>query len=254
MMETRDYTKLKWDYLLILDACRYDIFKEIVEEKKLKGKLTEFNTRTPHTPFWYRKYWGHNKNNINLISANPQPFYNGTWYAHRNFKYSKWVDPALKFTKKCLTKWNHPSGIFYPHVLIDFVEKYKKPNERHLIHFIPPHLPYIGPKGLNLLKKLGLKVEGNRHIYDDLQIYGRKNNWKKLRECYKDSLSTTIDIIYERINVFNNKIVISADHSELIGDPKFDNTGKYDHSRVRINKNPEEWKLLCTVPWFEVEK
>ena len=102
-----------------------------------------------------------------------------------------------------------------------------------------------------------MKLQPYQHggIYRGIREYGRKGHWGELRECYKESLIATLRTLASYVNLFSDgRLVISADHGELIGEPSFDGKGMYWH---KVHGDGEVRKLLertlMTVPWFETE-
>ena len=255
MKTTHDYVKENWDYLLIIDACRYDVFEEVVKERGLKGKLTLFDTRCGQTPTWYRKYWSYKDSDIHLISSNPQPFMTVcTWDAHKRFKTARWADPESSTEGEFIKKWlKKDEQTWNPDIVLDVFERYHWPGSRYLLHFMPPHLPYLGEKGKSLLKKLGVVNNPHRNIYDAVRDYGRQGHWDEVRECYKENLEYVLDKIYARLDLFPGKVVISSDHAEMLGEPNFDDQGIFGHGREAGPKSPV-WEKIRQVPWFEVKR
>ena len=120
-----------------------------------------------------------------MISANPYSFHSYTsWGAHKKFKSAVWADPENpsdeideKRIEAVMEDVNH--DVFHPNVLLDFFEQRRIPGERYILHFIPPHLPFIGEKGKKLFKKLGLTAHPSRNAYAEVAKYGNKGNWKE---------------------------------------------------------------------------
>lgn len=241
-----------WDYLIILDACRHDIFKQVVEDLEIPGKLTEANTRSGNTQMWYRRFWSYHDHDVILLSANPQPFSEWSWYASRRFKEAIWADPEGLYCRENenLLARIEPLlgtdgfGTFHPQIVLDCFEEIKQSGDKYLIHLMPPHLPFIGEKGKELFEDLGLELYGHRNIYRAVQEYGE---WEYLGECYKESLTETLKYLLSRIDLFGGKVVISSDHGEFIGENSW-----YTHKHC--TKYPKLFELIGTVPWFELER
>lgn len=216
--------KKDWDVLIILDACRYDIFSIQLHNTMLNGKLCQVNSNSANTEEWYRNYWGENHKDIILISAHPRAF---ATECHYNFFQSyglwdkrNWIEPEVALKK-----------------LIQIQDQYDK---KFLVHLIPPHLPYIGEKGKEFLKELGVEGSGI-NVYKKVEEYGKENGWRRPYECYVENVQTVLEIIEEYIPKIKGKIVISADHGELIGD-----YGIYNHNYRCFE--------IFHVPWFKVKK
>ena len=231
-----------WKYLVILDACRVDIFREAIGELGFKGELEPVVTGVDRTAFWYRRYWISDPPlDVRLISANPSPWDVGSWWAHKSFKEAIWADVAGAYVKR------HP---FLPKMLKQNVFAVsQRPEDRYLIHLMPPHLPFQGPEGKQLLRDLGLEAIEKAGIYKAVTDYGRAGHWEHLRFCYKESVIDALRALFDYRRLFRGgKTVISSDHSELIGEPGFGEEGRYRHSRSM--RNPDLFELLSIVPWF----
>lgn len=229
-----------WDYLVILDACRYDVFAEVVSELNLPGKLTKADTDATNTSAWYKKHWSKEDTDATLITANPWSFKGGTTNnAHLRFKRAIWADPEGKDVREDaairerilpLCRWNEGFGVFHPRLALEVFAAHKTQGLRYVIHLIPPHLPFIGEKGQALFKKLKLHSHIHGGVYRHVRNYGRKGNWDELRSCYKESITATLRCLSNYVRLLGDgRLVISSDHGELIGEPSFDNEGMYWH-------------------------
>lgn len=230
-MRKINYLKENWDYLLVLDACRFDIFSKVIADKPWEGKLEKVNSRVTFTKDWYRKHWT-KPNDIHLITANPHPFLEGSGPASKNFKSATaaWQEDEVD-----------------PRVTLNFFKKIKKPGEKYLIHFIPPHLPFVGKKGKKLFKKLGIKSMATPDVYKKVVSYGRQGNWDELKECYRENLELVLDVIKDNWSLFaDGKAIFTSDHGELLGE-----WGIYGHPPSRIMRHRR--RILQTVPWFEIQ-
>jgi hypothetical protein len=135
----------KWDYLIILDACRFDFFSEIYE-KYLDGKLAIKISPGCNTPQWFNNVFKEKYDNIIYISANP--------YINSKIKIKN-VDAKKHFYKIIDvwdTEWNDLLGTVHPREVNIITRKIINdfPNKRLIIHYLQPHEPY-----LNFNKKIG---------------------------------------------------------------------------------------------------
>jgi len=245
-----------WKYLIVLDACRYDVFADICRERGWHAPL-KVDTRCHCTAWWYRKYWSRQDTDVHLISANPVPFHKDMgWDAWRKFKSAIWADPAGRKGAWANVTWdnNGKGNIFDPRLALRIFEITKQPGERYLIHLMPPHLPWLGKRGRALMERLDLRVDSSRDIYAGIQKHGRAGNWDEVRACYKENVEYALDALTRQWHLFiDGKTVITSDHGELTGDisPK-DGQGVYHHSH-NINLH-DLWMIQRTVPWFEIEQ
>lgn len=250
--QNREIAKKEWDYLIILDACRYDCFE------KLYGKYFEGNLRKCISPAsttldWLKKSFTKRYEDTIYISGNPfvssrtrRKGFVANVYFHQIVDVWDWG-------------WDEKMNTVDPKQINYATLKSKKmhPDKRFIIHYLQPHVPYVCLRQTSiykvasavywkmlsllgkrtsqkLLKKLGLH---QKHPAMQLQRYGRVN----LREAYAINLQIVLSHVKSLIKDLSGKIVITSDHGELLGEDN--NYGHFAGS-----KNP----VLLEVPWFEV--
>jgi hypothetical protein len=68
-LEKQPVNESDWDYLIVLDACRYDYFKENYTDF-FQGELEKYRSRGSATPEWLWSTFT-SRYSYNYISANP---------------------------------------------------------------------------------------------------------------------------------------------------------------------------------------
>lgn len=140
----------EWDYLIVLDACRFDEFEKHYE-KYLEGDLEKVRSRGSATPEWLTNTWTKRRYNINYITANPYvnsssigigdlvDQINSDWKARDRFTQinEAWVD-----------RW-HEKGTVHPDDMRVYSEEKIEDSDikKTVIHFIQPHRPFISNEG-----------------------------------------------------------------------------------------------------------
>ena len=131
----------KWDYLIILDACRYDYFL-MMYNNYFNGDLFKGISVSTFTLEWCLKSFKDYYPDVIYISGNP--YINskvkiGRFHAKKHFY--KVVD-VWDFG------WNEILGTVPPEKInettINFIKKF--PNKRFIIHYLQPHEPFISFK------------------------------------------------------------------------------------------------------------
>ena len=147
-MKTFDLNE-DWDYLIVLDACRYDYFAtfyknffEGILEKRFSGGID--------TPSWFKNTFTDDYDNVIYISGNPyvnsQMSISGCDAWKRFFK----VIDVWEFG------WDDELGTVPPWTLtlaaLSYIEKYAE--KKFIIHYLQPHAPYIskGFRGIGFPK------------------------------------------------------------------------------------------------------
>jgi len=134
-----------WDNLIILDACRYDIFEKVYD-KYFEADLEKRDSRAGSTQEWLVKNFNELLIDTTYFSANP---YINSRGIPLNKTYREDF-PAWKPTEnfgQIVDVWEKVDNRFnttMPNMVIESV--IKTPSlKRKIIHFIQPHLPFIHP-------------------------------------------------------------------------------------------------------------
>ncbi len=268
----------KWDYLIILDACRYDYFEKFYGQY-LSGSLEKRLSLGSSTREWRDKNFTDKYDDTIYISANPfinsvkavQGFL-GADHFHR--VYDLWLD-----------FWDEKAGTILPSTVTEQAVKIIGANadKRAIIHYVQPHAPYLslsdvsgfskpqsGGPGWNfgestrdygfrssLLKKLGavfywLGIRGNLFLWhlrellclppaNPVDAARRRYGKHGLRKAYEQNLKVVLAEVTRLVEHLCKTVVITADHGEMLGE-----RGCYSHWN-RANR-----KELLEVPWLVI--
>ncbi len=234
-----------WKFLIILDACRPDIFLKVTKKLKLKGNFKTILSKGPTTGSFVKNSIGNRKmKDVVYINANPSVNKILDELTPKNFHafYNLW-----------LTHWDDNLKTVHPkHVIketLKIIPKHK--NKRFIIHFLQPHMPFLT---LKRFRKLSMIAKFKRHFLyhsglftvcgDPLYPFMTKN---QIIYHYTKSLEITLSLIKSKLLPKLKKlgkVVITSDHSELFGE-RFLFFKIYGHVDVPSPK-------LRRVPWFEV--
>lgn len=248
----------KWDILIILDACRYDMFNKYCREYLGEGWLRKIRSPASWTMGWlHRTFDKSDMHDVIYVSSNP--YINsrdiGTRFKSKD-KFFKVVDvwdggfdtlfsflPPLETNK-------------YATVTMDLNR-----NKKFIIHYMQPHEPYFiygtyNSIGFNprvaTIRKFLFEFFSDELIWSIMEkLNFRPENyistlWKEygkdgIIEGYEENLKLVLENVSNLIKRYpKKKIVITADHGERLGERK-----RYSHGG-RIDKWVRE------VPWFEV--
>lgn len=192
-----------WDNLIILDACRYDLF---VECNTIEGDLQQFHSRGSHTgEFMEQNFSGGTFPDTIYVSANPNP--------------GK-VDAEFAVVKALWNEaWDEELRTVPPERVVDATLEMSEayPKKRLIIHLLQPHYPWIGPKGQEF---------HDRHGYTDQS--DSINIWTRLRdgefeheevwEVYRENLKVTLLHVERLVDGLFGKTVITSDHGNAFGE------------------------------------
>jgi hypothetical protein len=240
-----------WNSMIILDACRYDVFEKSIRESTIQGSLSRWTSIATDTgEFLIRNFVGRNCYDVVYVSANP--------FADKIIKKS-----VYKLIPVWRTHWNEEEDTVLPESMYECTIKAAKeyPNKRIISHFIQPHYPYIGHKKLNVSKFESAKPEEEQIKgggYTDTSffttsaklIYAKamQDKYDHL-EAYTDNLQQALPYVERLVNLLPGRTVITADHGEAFGEKisRFVPIKVYGHMPgMRI-------RALTEVPWFVIE-
>lgn len=271
--------KNDWDVLIILDACRFDIFKEV---NYLDGNLKKVKSRGSNTGEWLVNTFP-KRYDIEYYSANPYINSIGLSLARMNETYAnqgynwKAVDHFSKIVDIWDDYWDNEFGSVPPKdVNKSFFSN--PPKKSSIVHYIQPHAPYLSFSN-NSPFAGGLKgrIDGNsenieanfvtkaKGFFGPIleEFLGKKGLWRLKKKLsievnsaeeagwrrgdiyyhYRKNLESVLHAIENLLQKFQNKkIAITADHGEAFG-----KKGIWGH--------PVETSLSCLreIPWLEVE-
>ena len=232
-----------WDYLIILDACRFDEFAKLND---IRGDLRKKLSIGSDTNEWKEKNFTGYHGDVVYISGNPRIAGN---IEQRGFKAG---DHFYKVVDVWHFGWDERLGTVPPNAVtkacLDMKEKY--PSKRMIIHYIQPHAPWINKADL-LPKKIETPNDKlkdrlvSKIIYKKAleKIRTKELTWDDLRTAYRNNLKLVLEDVKKLIEGLDGKVVISADHGECFGE-KF----LFAHPpNIYVRE-------LVEVPWLVIEK
>lgn len=230
-----------WDSLILLDGCRYDLFKEVIKNKRFKifGRNLKFIiSQGSTTPEWIKNTFTSDYPDVVYIS--PTPFVSEiklTEFLGKNpFFY---IEPVWKYG------WDEKLRTVLAEKVTSAVKrvckKYK--GKRFIIHYFQPHHPFVGKfrlKDEELLRKVLSKKIAEPTTWDFFEIgcCAKEEMW----EAYKSNLEYVLLEVKKILRYLRGKVVITSDHGNCFGE-----YGIYEHvPGLRIEE-------LVKVPWVEIK-
>jgi len=280
-MDRLNVMEENWDYLIILDACRYDYFQRSYGNY-LQGRLEKKISIGSSTNEWRDKSFPGRYDDVEYITANPQINATSKVYGfcagdHFHKVHEVWKDGWVR-------------GTVPPETLtaaaIDIVRN--TTGKRMIIHYIQPHAPYLSlgddargyenadintPRTLvgeqdrkktsaakKLLFKIGMSMFRSNSILGNhpdwalrkflqitpmapMEIVLRNYTVDQLRAAYSKNLELVLEQTVILLQHLTGRIVITADHGELLGEDK-------SFSHPTFSSHP----ILLEVPWMVIEK
>jgi hypothetical protein len=263
-----DILKEDWDFLVLLDACRYDYFKEVYRNHFHEGSLKKAISPSTWTMEWLNKIFEDNYFD-DIIYISPHPFINSkkeitfkdSFRDNRSFDgkkhFFKVIDVWRGNTINVLDTIVHPITVNRA-----FHKTYLKyPNKRYIIHYIQPHRPYITINDkvkvdytpferlltifFSPVQMWSLKRFLNKPSTSALEDCYRKNGKDGIIEVYKNEIGLVLDNLKMLIDSISGNWLITADHGERIAN--FWRFNSFEHGGRRDRE-------VIEVPWFEIKK
>lgn len=267
MKSSKSLMEDDWDFLLVLDACRYDYFEK-VHEDYFEGELEKLVSSGTETSEWLRNTFPDEYEDVVYVSANPRI---NSKVEVKGFDASEHFHEVIDVWD---WGWDKDLGTVLPRTVNEaiFEAKENYPEKRIIAHYMQPHAPYlsVGPLDVSGNKKTGQVRSKRKSLWRNIgskltRTIGQKRLWK-LREmlgirpvspmysvfrelgeegikvAYENNLREVLGGISRICEKLAGDIVITSDHGELLGEGG--NFGHYEDFRKRA---------LFEVPWFRVE-
>jgi hypothetical protein len=272
-LEMQPVNEEDWDYLIVLDACRYDYFKENYQDF-LEGELKKYKSRGSATPEWLWSTFT-SRYQYNYISANPYINGRGLTLGKLVSGYEKdWkaTDHFQNVFDSWINDWDDELSTVRPEDLTDTALENLQ-YSKTVIHYIQPHRPFIsmGETGFewnpkNKLEdeestmrktldktrplwdpvfsampyKVQTKIKGALGLGNDYEKLAREKGEKEVKGYYEKDLRLALEEVSRLVEELDGKVIVTADHGELLGE------GSWGHY---IGGKEDE---LLEVPWLEV--
>ena len=230
-----DIFEQDWDNLLILDACRYDMFEE---HNNIEGRLISKISRGASTiEFLKGNFRDRKLHDTIYLTANPQLAWHEDEIDAEFFKMidlwennESWDDEYNTVTPEALSRKAE-----------EIAEEY--PDKRLIVHYMQPHYPFLPYKSEQTLDIALEDLFWNKIAEGELEI-----SKEKIWSMYNDNLKRALDAVKPLIENTEGKTVITADHGNFVGEKS---------SPIPVT----EWghpigiydDILVKVPWLEIE-
>lgn len=259
-----------WDYLLVLDACRYDYFEKLYGDY-FKGNLRKVRSPGSETSEWARKVFTEEYEDAVYVSGNPRI---NSKVKVRDFDASKHFHKVIDVWD---WGWDNDLGTVRPEVInrAALETREESPEKRMIVQYMQPHAPYLslgpldytadrdpsnhrlssGGKGLRSFfgpifrDILGPRITRRVRAFLGLSPVGpleaalREIGVDELVELYRDNVRAGLRYAAILSEELSGKVILTADHGELLGEE-----GYFAHPREK------DITELREVPWLEVEE
>ena len=224
-----------WDNLIILDACRYDIFKEKIGNYQIHGEIESRQSLGSATfDFLQANLDKRDNSDTVYVTATSMLYREVALRSNLTSRFHRIIDVWEDNVE-------YGEGGVPPHSVTEAAIKAHAdfPNKRLVIHYIQPHTPFIGEFAQELLG------DQEHAVWDDKLTKSCNISDEDLWEAYCENTDIVLEELERLVSSLSGKTVITADHGQAIGDRSYPIPIKeYGHpSGLYID-------VLCKVPYF----
>lgn len=235
-----DVMEEDWDNLIILDACRYDAFAEVIPDyPEIPGELEARRSKAPYTrEFIQEAFHQRDLHDTVYVTASPQLHDNSDevdaeFHAVANTFLNEYVPDSIDATE---------SG-YRPGPTTEIARRVNREfqNKRLIVHYLTPHWPFLGERGRSLFG------DYDDAPWEELTAGTVSIPSEDLWTAYVENLRFVLDYVVDLLPELEGKTVITADHGQLLGDELEPiPIAGYGHPGVFVEP-------LLKVPWFVCE-
>jgi len=227
----------EWDILIVLDACRYDVFRVLFGKTfKVEKAVTE---GTCTIEWFYKTFTVNNADMKDVIYISGSPYVGRHTVKHDNMEYNplRHFANVVEVWKYAFMKIGYAYTVNPFHVMKQlFIQNRLHRDKKFIVHFMQPHAPY--PMCYPLQKYFTMNMSS-----PDFKLWEALRNNEVDRElvirCYKQNLLWVMSYVFTILNMFRGKkIVITADHAECFGENGVVNHPCYRHDVETLKTVP----------------
>lgn len=208
--EGTDILSEDWDNLLILDACRYDMFES---KSNLPGDLSHRLSRGSNTTeFLKANLNGNDLSDTVYVTANPQ--------LHRN---SDKINASFHHVVPVWQQegWDAELGTVLPETMNKYAKQasVEYPNKRLVVHYIQPHYPFLSET--TEADKGHINDPQNKLNVWNLLMNGSLKQEQQVIKAYHENLDEVLPAVEALLTELQGKSVVTSDHGNMLGERAF---------------------------------
>lgn len=203
-----------WDTLVVLDACRYDMFESA---SQLGGTLSSQISKGSSTVEWLEaNFHGCDLRDTVYVTANPQLERNRErWDIRLHETVNVWLEDG----------WDRKTGTVRAETMtkaaLEAAEQY--PHKRLVIHYMQPHYPFV-PADTEFDKEHLQQVDSAGDGPTSENVWNQKFTGKldiprkKLWSIYTDNLEYVLKHVEKLLAGISGKTIVTGDHGNYVGE------------------------------------
>jgi len=201
-----------WDVLIVLDACRADLFEEVANMDEYDSYEVRESAGSATRQWTKANFSGQARTDTIYVTGNPVV--------------SRWVGTAFyKFVEVWRDAFDPELGTVPAQPVTEAaIEAYgSNPEKRLIVHYLQPHYPFVKDPDLRFTRFEGtdeLEVSEARTGASDvweavaLDLVGSKEAWN----AYGRNLEYVLEEIKPLLEAVSGRVVITSDHGNAIGE------------------------------------
>jgi hypothetical protein len=229
-----------WDTMVVLDACRYDLF---ADRSDLPGTLRAVESRAAHTSeFILGNFHERDLTDTVYVTASP--------ILQRG--YPERYDPTFHAVVNVWQAdgWDEEHNSVHPETMVEHAlaaaERY--PNKRLIVHFMQPHYPFIAADTTLDKQTVPDPEEITTDVWHEMMRGSDEVSPQAVTEAYRSNFDLVVPYVRQLLDELTGKTVVTSDHGNMLGE--------------RSRPLPiQEWghppglytPELVQVPWLEYE-
>lgn len=199
-----------WDNLVILDACRFDMFRDRAD---FDGRLESRISRGSSTvEFLHGNLVGRTVYDTVYVTGNPQlaralPEYESSFYAVEHI----WNGP----------NWDDNLGTVLPKAMADAAIKAdaEYPDKRLLVHFVQPHYPFVDSTTTHDKGHFSCEATDEINVWNNIKEGSIDQQERDaVIKAYYENLDTALPAVARLLDRLAGTTVVTADHGNMLGE------------------------------------
>lgn len=207
-----DVVDESWDVLVVLDACRADLFEEVADLDEYDS-FTVRKSAGSATDEWAKaNFEGQAQTDTVYVSGNPVV--------------SRWVQTAFaQFIEVWRDNFDPELGTVPAELVTEAaIDAYEaNPEKRLIVHYLQPHYPFVKDPELRFTR-----FEGTDEVTVSDARSGASDVWEAVGlglvepetvwAAYRRNLEYVLDAIEPLLEAVSGRIVITSDHGNVLGE------------------------------------
>jgi hypothetical protein len=203
-----------WDTLVVLDACRYDMFEAT---SQLEGTLSSRISKGSSTVEWLQaNFDGRNLRDTVYVTANPQL---GENRDRLDIQLHETINVWL------VDGWDEETGTVRAETMTEAALEaaHQFPNKRLVVHYMQPHYPFV-PADTDFDKEHLQQINGEGDGPTEENVWNQKFNGEldisreELWSIYTDNLKYVLEHVEELLANISGKTAVTGDHGNYVGE------------------------------------